>query len=92
MANGAVALVFVVLGTSQTVAAFDCSLMGPGRTPSLTARPDFTVASIAPAILSRNALICSSVLPDTATSFAMMTCAIERLFFSACWRSSFIVA
>ena len=59
-------------------------LYGPGRTPSLMERPDFTVASIAPEILSRNALISSSVLPETATSFAMMTCAIERLFFSAC--------
>ena len=77
---------------SQTVAAFECSLIGPGRTPSFIDRPDFTVASIAPAILSRNALISSSVLPDTATSFAMITCAIERLFFSACCRSSFIVA
>ena len=77
---------------SQTVAAFECNLMGPGSTPSLMERPDFTVASIAPAILSRNALTSCSLLPDTATSLAMITCAIERLFFSACWRNSFIVA
>ena len=70
---------------SKTVAAFECSLIGPGSTPSLTARPAFTVASMAPAILSRNALICSSVLPDTATSLAMITWAIESLFFSACF-------
>ena len=80
------------MARSNTVAAFECSLIGPGSTPSLTARPDFTVASIAPAILSRKALISSSVLPETATSFAMITWAIESLFFSACWRSSFIVA
>ena len=77
---------------SQTVAALEWSLIGPGRTSSLTERPDLTVASIAPAILSRKALICSSLLPDTATSFAMTTSAIDRLFFSACCRSSFIVA
>src|SRR5947209_6555552 len=76
---------------AYTVAAFDCSLIGPGRTPSFTARPDFTVASIAPVILSRNSLTWSSVFPDTATSFAIMTLAMERLFFSAWPRSSFIV-
>src|SRR5208282_3632440 len=64
---------------SQTVAAFECSLIGPGKTPSFTERPDFTVASIAPAILSRNALISTSLLPDTASSFAIITCAMDRL-------------
>ena len=41
------------------------------------------VANMAPAILSRNALICSSVLPETATSLAIMTWAMESLLFSA---------
>ena len=35
---------FSSVARSQTVAAFECSLMGPGRTPSFTARPAFTVA------------------------------------------------
>ena len=38
------------------------------------------------------ALISASLLPETATSFAITTCAIESLFFSACACSSFIVA
>ena len=38
------------------------------------------------------ALISASLLPETATSFAITTCAIDSLFFSACASSSFIVA
>ena len=33
-----------------------------------------------------------TLLPEMAISFAIMACAMESLFFSACWRSSFIVA
>ncbi len=80
------------IARSQTVAAFECSLIGPGSTPSLIDRPDLTVASMAPEILSRNALTSASLLPEIEVSFAMITCAIESLFFSACWRSSFMVA
>ena len=47
--------------------------------------------TIAVVTLSMNALISASVLPDTATSLAIATCAIESLFCSACASSSFIV-
>src|ERR1700745_797516 len=47
---------------SQTVAAFEWSLIGPGSTPSFTARPALTVASIAAGILFRKALVCFCVL------------------------------
>ena len=47
--------------------------------------------TIAVVILSMNALISASLLPETATSFAMTTCATDSLFFSACASSSFIV-
>ena len=47
--------------------------------------------TIAVEILSRNALISASLLPETATSFAIATCARLSLFFSACASSSFIV-
>ena len=49
----------------------------------------FTIAVV---ILSTNAMISASLLPETATSFAITTCAIESSFFSACACSSFIVA
>ena len=48
--------------------------------------------TIAVAILSRKALISASLLPETATSLAITTCATESLFFSACACSSFMVA
>ena len=48
--------------------------------------------TIAPEILSRNALISASLLPETATSLAIASCATDSLFFSACACSSFIVA
>ena len=48
--------------------------------------------TIAVVILSMKALISASLLPETATSFAIATCAMESLFFSACACSSFIVA
>jgi hypothetical protein len=82
--DGAVGLVFVVLGALKDGGRLRVQLDGPGRMSSFMARPAFTVASIAAVILSRNALICSSVLPDTDSSLAMMTCAMESLFFSAC--------
>ena len=47
--------------------------------------------TIAVVTLSMNALISASVLPETATSLAIATCAIESLFCSACASSSFIV-
>ena len=47
---------------------------------------------MAPEILSRNALISASLLPETATSFAIATCATDSLFASAWASSSFIVA
>ena len=36
--------------------------------------------TIAVEILSRNALISASLLPETATSFAIASCAIDSLF------------
>jgi hypothetical protein len=71
-----------VVDREETVAALEWSLIGPCRKPSAF-RPAFTVASMALAILSRNALMCSSFLPETDSSFAIMTWAMERLFCSA---------
>ena len=68
------------------------SLTGPGSTPSGALSPDFTMATIAPVILSTKAYTSSSLLPEIDVSLARMTCAIDRLFFSACCRNSFIVA
>ena len=67
------------------------SLIGPGSTEDGSDSPVFTMLTIAVVILSTNALISASVLPETDTSFAMTICAIDRLFFSACVWSSFIV-
>ena len=66
--------------------------MGPGSTSSSGIfSPDFTVATIALMILSVKAKTSASVLPAIDISLASMTWPIERLFFSACARSSFIV-
>ena len=65
--------------------------MGPGKTPSGALSPDFTMATIAPVILSTNAKISSWLLPEIDISLASMICAIDILLVSACWRSSFIV-
>jgi hypothetical protein len=48
--------------------------------------------AIAGMILSTKALISSSLLPETATSFAITTCATESLLLLACSSSSFMVA
>ena len=48
--------------------------------------------TIAVEILSRKALISASVLPETATSLAIATCAKVSLFFVAWSTNSFIVA
>jgi len=50
-----------------------CSLIGPGNTPSGALSPDFTIATIAPVILSTNALTSCSLLPEIDVSLAMMT-------------------
>ena len=47
--------------------------------------------TIAVWILSMKALISASLLPETATSLAMATCAMESLSCSACASISFIV-
>ena len=64
----------------ELVAAYDGAL-----------NPDLTMATMAPAILSMKALISASLLPETATSFAITSCAIDSLSFSACANSSFMV-
>ena len=48
--------------------------------------------TIAVVILSMKALISASLLPETATSLAIATCATVSLFVSACFSSSAIVA
>ena len=66
--------------------------MGPGSVDGGAASPDLTMATIAPEILSRKALISASLLPETATSFAIATCAKESLLAFAWARNSFMVA
>jgi hypothetical protein len=75
-----------------TSPALVLSLIGPGSVAGGAARPDLTMLTIAVEILSRNAAISASLLPETATSFAMAISATESLLFSACACSSFIVA
>jgi hypothetical protein len=77
---------------SNTVDALEWSLIGPGSTSSLKVSPTFTVATMAFMILSRKAFTSASLLPEIVVSLAIMSWAIERLSFSACARSSFIVA
>ena len=68
------------------------SLIGPGSVADGAFSPALTMLTIAFVILSMNALISASLLPETAISFAITTCATDRLFFVACACSSAIVA
>jgi hypothetical protein len=65
--------------------------MGPGSVAVGAFSPDLTMLTIAVPILSMKALTSASLLPETATSFAMTTCATESLLLPACACSSFIV-
>ena len=75
-----------------TTPAFVFSLIGPGSVLSGMLSPVFTMLTIAIVTLSMNALMSASLLPDTATSFAMATCATVNLLSDACFSSSAIVA
>jgi hypothetical protein len=68
------------------------SLIGPGSVLVGAARPAFTIATMAPAILSRNASMSAALRPETASSFALAIPATESPFASAWASSSFIVA
>ena len=77
---------------TKTSCALVFSLIGPGRVEVGAARPVFTVARIAPRILSRWALTSASLLPETDVSLAIASCASEILFFLQCSSTCAIVA
>ena len=81
-ADAALLLVLVVHGALVDVAGLGLQLDRPGQDAlGGIARPVLTMATIALSILSMNALISASLLPETATSLAITTCATESLFF-----------